>query len=44
MTIEQILHCIIETGKKYNCREIYLFGSRAKFCITFELVWKVLIA
>lgn len=30
MTIEQILHCIIETGKKYNCREIYLFGSRAK--------------
>lgn len=30
MTIEQILNCIIETGKIYNCKEIYLFGSRAK--------------
>lgn len=30
MTIEQILNCIIEAGRKYNCKEIYLFGSRAK--------------
>ncbi|MBC5688951.1 nucleotidyltransferase substrate binding protein [Mediterraneibacter sp. NSJ-55] len=42
MTVDEILQEIVKICRQYDAREVFWFGSRAKFSITFDLSWKVM--
>lgn len=42
MTVEEIIKKVSELCRNFKAKEVLLYGSRAKFSITFDLAWKVM--
>ena len=42
MTVEEIIKKVSELCRNFKAKEVLLYGTSAKFSITFDLAWKVM--